>query len=137
MAPDGRVSTPLRLREWLDVLKRTGKQFLANDCVGLAQEVAFSSLLAFFPAVILLIGLLGLIGPGAYDSLHNLLGTVAPGAVLNAIDLAKQSSTGSGAGSAVAFAVGTVGALWAASGATGAVIKAVNRANGLPETRPF
>jgi membrane protein len=104
--------------------------------MGLAQEVAFSSLLAFFPAVILLIGLLGLIGPGAYASLEHLLGTVAPNAVLNAIDVAKQSAAGRG-GSAVAFAVGTIGALWAASGATGAVIKAVNRANELPETRPF
>jgi membrane protein len=138
VAEERRVSSPVRLprREWLDVLKRTGKRFIADDCMGLAQEVAFSSLLAFFPAVILIIGLLGVIGPGAYDSLHHLLGTVAPGAVLNAIDVAKQSAQNRG-GSAVALAVGTIGALWAASGATGSVIKAVNRANELPEERPF
>jgi membrane protein len=138
-ATERRVSSPAGLRagEWLDVVKRTGKQFRADDCMGLAQQVAFNSLLAFFPAVILLIGLLGLIGPDAYDSLRHLLGAVAPQAVLNAIELAKNSSAGGGAGSAVAFAAGTAGALWAASGATGAVIKAVNRANGLPETRPF
>jgi membrane protein len=138
-ATERRPSSPLGLRagEWLDVLKRTGKGFRNDDCMGLAQEIAYSSLLAFFPAVILLIGLLGLIGPGAYDSLTHLLGTVAPEAVLNAIDIAKQSSTGRGAGNAVAFAAGTAGALWAASGATGSVIKAVNRANDLPETRPF
>ena len=132
------MKSPLRLRarEWLDVLKRTGKEFLADDCLGLAQEIAFSSLLAFFPAVILVIGLLGLI-PGAYDSLIDLLGTVAPHAVLNAIDVARQSSAGAGAGSAIAVTVGIVGALWAASGATGSVIKAVNRAYDLQETRPF
>jgi membrane protein len=56
--------------------------------------------------------------------------------VLDAIDVARKSSAGKG-GSAAAFAVGTSGARWAASGATGAVIKAVNRANGLKETRPF
>jgi membrane protein len=137
-ATDRKVSSPLRLRpgEWLDVLKRTGKGFLADDCMGLAQEIAFSSLLAFFPAVILVIGLLGLI-PGAYDSLIDLLGTVAPRAVLDAIDVARKSSSGAGAGSAIAVAVGTAGALWAASGATGSVIKAVNRAYDLRETRPF
>ena len=136
--PERKVSSPLRLRarEWLDVLKQTGKEFLEDDCMGLAQEVAYSSLLAFFPAVILVVGLLGLIGTGAYDSLHHLLGTVAPRAVLDAIDVAKKSSSGK-SGSAVAFAIGTIGALWAASGATGSVIKAVNRANGLEETRPF
>jgi membrane protein len=126
----------LRPREWLDVLKSTARQFLADDCLGLAQEVAYSSLLAFFPGVILVVGLLGLIGPGAYDALHNLVGTVAPKAVLDAIELAKDSSSGKG-GSAVAFAVGTAGALWAASGASGSIVKAVNRANDLPETRPF
>ena len=61
-ATEHSVKSPLRLRagEWLDVLKRTGKEFLADDCMGLAQQIAFSSLLAFFPAVILVIGLLGL-----------------------------------------------------------------------------
>jgi membrane protein len=133
-----RVSSPTRLhaREWLDVLKRTGKRFLADDCMGLAQEIAFSSLLAFFPAVILTIGLLGLIGPGAYEALRDLLGTVAPGAVMDAIDVAQASASDRG-GSAIALTVGTVGALWAASGATASAIKAVNRANELPETRPF
>ena len=54
-------SGPHRLaaREWVDVLKRTFKQFLGDDCMGLSQQVAFSSLLAFFPSVILLVGLLG------------------------------------------------------------------------------
>jgi membrane protein len=126
----------MRAGEWLDVLKRTGKAFLADDCLGLAQQIAFSSLLAFFPAVILVIGLLGLI-PGAYDALVNLLDTVAPQAVLNAIDVARQSSVGAGAGSALAVAAGTAGALWAASSATGSVIKAVNRAHELAETRAF
>jgi membrane protein len=102
----------------------------------LAQQIAFSSLLAFFPAVILVVGLLGLI-PGAYGALIDLLDTVAPKAVLNAIDVARQSSAGAGAGSAIAVAAGTAGALWTASGATNSVIKAVNRAEELVETRPF
>jgi membrane protein len=127
---------PVRARVWLDVLERTGKAFLKDDCMGLAQQIAFSSLLAFFPAVILVIGLLGLI-PGAYGALVDLLDTVAPKAVLDAIDVARQSSAGAGAGSAIAVAAGTAGALWAASGATDSVIKAVNRAEELVETRPF
>ncbi len=87
--------------------------------------------------MILVVGLLGVIGPGAYTSLEHLLGTVAPKAVLDSLQLAKDSSTGNRAGSAVALAIGTAGALWAASGATGSLIKAVNRASELPETRPF
>ena len=85
-------SGPHRLtaREWLAALKRTAKQFLADDCMGLSQQIAFSALLAFFPGVILLVGLLGLIG--AYDDLKTFLGTVAPGAVIDAIELAEETA---------------------------------------------
>jgi membrane protein len=133
----GRVPPgPYRLgvRAWLDVLKRTFREFLADDCMGLAQQVAFSSLLAFFPAVILLVGLLGLID--AYEDLKEFLGVVAPGAVIEAIDVAQKSAADEGA-SAAAFVIGLFGAVWAASGAMNAVIKAVNRAYEVPETRPF
>jgi membrane protein len=122
-------------REWVDVFKRTFKDFLADDCLGLAQQVAFSSLLAFFPAMILLVGLLGLIG--AYDDLKEFLGTIAPGAVIQAIEIAEKSAAGRDATASVAFVIGLFGALWAASGATSSIIKAVNRAYERPETRPF
>jgi membrane protein len=125
----------LSLREWLDVFKRTFKQFLADDCLGLSQQVAFSSLLAFFPAMILLVGLLGLIG--AFDDLKDFLGTIAPGAVIQAIEIAEKSAAGQDASASVAFVVGLFVAVWAASGATSSIIKAVNRAYDLPETRPF
>jgi membrane protein len=124
----------LSVREWLNVFKRTFKQFLADDCMGLSQQVAFSSLLAFFPAMILLVGFLGLID--AYDELKEFLGTVAPGAVIEAIDLAQKSASDQGASTA-AFVLGLFGAVWAASGAMNAIIKAVNRAYERPETRPF
>lgn len=128
-------ASPWRLRpgEWLDVLKRSGKSFLDDDAMGLSSEVAYSSLLAFFPAMVFLVGLLDLVG--AYEALSDFLAPIAPGAVLDTIDqLQSDTSTAS---SVVAFLVGAAGAVWAASGAMGAVIKAVNRAYERTETRPF
>jgi membrane protein len=130
-APSG----PERLSaaEWTAVLKRAVKEFLADDCMGLAQQVAYSSLLAFFPAVVFLIGLLDLVG--AYDALQDFLNPVAPQAVTDLIEqLQKDSKNG---GSVVAVVVGAFGAVWAASGAMGAIVKAVNRAYDRVETRPF
>jgi membrane protein len=131
-------ATPLKFswREWLAVFKRAGKQFLADDCMGLAQQVAFSSLLAFLPTVILLIGLLGLFGTGAFDSLETFVKPVAPHGVLDMIDLAKKDAAQNKSGSAIAFVVGVFAAIWAATGAMGAVLKAVNRAYDRLETRP-
>jgi membrane protein len=116
---------------------RAGKQFVADDCMGLAQQVAFSSLLAFLPTVVLLIGLLGLFGTGVFNEVERFVGSVAPTGVTDVIDLAKKDAADNKEGSAIAFAVGTIVAIWAASGAMGAVIKAVNRAYNRIETRPF
>lgn len=127
----------LSLGEWIQVLKRTGKEFMADDCVGLSQQIAFSSILAFFPALIFLIGLLGLFGEDTYNELGELLSRVAPSQVNDAIDIAKESSANNKGASALAFVIGGFVALWAASGAMGAVIKAVNRAYDRIETRPF
>jgi membrane protein len=127
--------SPWRLsaREWAAVFKRSFRAFLDDDAVGLSAQVAFSSLLAFFPAVVFLVGLLDLIG--AYEALEDFLAPVAPGDVLDTIErLQADTSTGT---SVVAFVVGAAGAVWAASGAMNAVIKAVNRAYDRVETRPI
>jgi membrane protein len=119
------------------VFKRTGKQFMADDCMGLGQQVAFSSLFAFLPTVILAIGLLGLFGDSAFNSLEQFVGSVAPHGVLDMIDLAKQDAAQNKGGSAIAFVAGLFLALWASTGAMSALIKAVNRAYDRLETRPF
>jgi membrane protein len=135
-APTGRPpSGPERFgrRQWIAVLRRTLKEFMADDCMGLAQQVAYSSLLAFFPAVAALLGLLGMFH--LFDQVQSFLATVAPHGVIHFIEGLQRDTHG--AQGIVPFVVGLVGATWAASGATGAVIKAVNRAYNRLETRPF
>jgi membrane protein len=123
----------LTIREWLDVFKRSGKEFLADDCMGLSQQVAYSSLLAFFPATIFLVAFLDLVG--AFDSLQEFLNPVAPQSVTELIQQLQRDS--GGGGSAALVVLGIFGAVWAGSGAMGSIVKAVNRAYERLETRPF
>ena len=125
--------TRLARGEWVAVFKRTASQFMADDCMGLAQQIAYSSLLAFFPAVVALVGFLDLIN--AYDALQSFLNPVAPKAVTDLIQSFQQDSGGSG--SVVALVIGFFAAVWIASGAMGSVVKSVNRAYDRLETRPF
>jgi membrane protein len=125
--------TRLSRGEWIAVFKRTASQFMADDCMGLAQQIAYSSLLAFFPAVVALVGFLDLIN--AYDALQSFLNPVAPKAVTDLIQSFQQDSGGSG--SVVALVIGFFAAVWVASGAMGSVVKSVNRAYDRLETRPF
>jgi uncharacterized BrkB/YihY/UPF0761 family membrane protein len=106
---------------------------MRDDCMGLSQQIAYSSLLAFFPAVAFLIGALSLFH--LFDDVKQLLDSIAPSGVITFIDNLQQDSK-NGA-SAAAFVLGFFGAVWAASGAMGTIMKAVNRAYDLQETRPF
>ena len=101
--------------------------------MGLSQQIAYSSLLAFFPAMAFLVGALGLFD--LFDDVKELLDPIAPNGVIEFISsLQEDSDAGT---SAAAFTIGLFGAVWAASGAMGSVIKAVNKAYDRQETRPF
>lgn len=132
----GTSSSRLSLRGWVDIFKKAGKSFIADDCIGLSQQVAFSALLAFLPTVILVIGVLGLFGPGPFNSLEHFIGSVAPKSVVDIIDLAKEDAAHNKSGSALALTLAVVLAFWAATGAMSSVVKAVNRAYEYVETRP-
>jgi membrane protein len=101
--------------------------------MGLAQQIAYSSLLAFFPAMAFLLGALGVFH--LFDDVKQLLDPIAPNGVIKFITALQRDSRGGT--SVAAFLIGLVGAVWAASGAMTSVIKAVNKAYERPETRPF
>jgi membrane protein len=119
--------------EWFAALKRSFSQFMKDDCMGLSQQVAYSSLLAFFPAMAFIVGALGIFD--LYDNVKELLDPIAPAGVMKFISTLQTDSTNGR--SAAAFIIGFFGAVWAASGAMGSIIKALNRAGERPETRPF
>jgi membrane protein len=127
--------SPERLsrEEWVRALKGSFASFMRDDCMGLAQQIAYSSLLAFFPAVAFLVGALGLFD--LFDDVKRLLDPIAPNGVIKFVSSLQKDS--GGGTSAAAFAIGFFGAVWAASGAMGSIMKAVNRAYELRETRAF
>jgi membrane protein len=128
-------SSPEKLSppEWLAAFKRSFAAFMRDDCMGLSQQIAYSSLLAFFPATAFLVGALGLFH--LFDDVKTLLDPIAPNGVIRFITTLQRDTHGGT--SAAAFLIGFFGAVWAASGATTSVIKAVNRAYDRQETRPF
>jgi membrane protein len=123
----------LSLREWRDAFEQAGRGFVADGCMNLAQQVSYSSILAFFPAIAFLLGLLGVLN--LYDQLQSFLAEVAPHGVISFVQGLQHDSTGSAG--VTALVLGGAGAIWAASGAMGSVIQAVNTAYETGETRPF
>jgi membrane protein len=119
--------------EWLAAIKGSFGAFMGDDAMGLAQQIAYSSLLAFFPAMAFVVGALGLFH--LFDDVKRFLDPIAPNGVIDFIGSLQSDSSGSV--SVFAFTIGLILAVWAASGAMTSVIKAVNRAYDRQETRPF
>jgi membrane protein len=119
--------------EWKQVVVRAGKAFVADKCMAMSQQIAYSALLAFFPAVAFVLGLLGILG--LYDEVQTFIASVAPHGVVHFIEGLQRDSNGSAA--SLAFVVGLIGATWAASGAMSTLVGAVNVAYDCVETRPL
>jgi membrane protein len=134
-APD--TPAELEKRSWVEVAKRTVKEFQQDNLTDWAAALTYYAVLAIFPALIVLVSLIGLIGESATKPLIDNLGQVAPGpaqqiftdAILNI-----QNSQGTAGAAAI---VGLATALWAASGYVGAFMRASNTIYEVEEGRPI
>ena len=127
----------LEKRSWIDVAKRTVKEFREDNLTDWAAALTYYGVLAIFPALIVIVSLLGLLGKSATQPLIDNLGQVAPGPAqeifTNAITNLQNASTAAG----FAFVLGLAGALWSASGYTAAFMRASNAIYEVEEGRPI
>ena len=115
-------------------------QVKADDITGMAAELAFRSLLALFPFLVFLasVGSMVASAAGVDDPTSEVLDLVsdrlpddAASVVSNqAGDVVESSNLG-------LLSIGMLGAIWAASGGVNALLKALNRAYNVEETRPI
>jgi membrane protein len=122
---------------WFDVLRRTFAEFSADNMTDWAAALTYYGILAIFPALIVLVSILGLIGTSATKPLLDNLGTFAPGPAHQVLANALHGLTQSKSGAGIVFVVGLAGALWAASGYIGAFIRASNQIWDVEEGRPI
>jgi membrane protein len=121
---------------WPAVLKRTVKGFSNDNLTDWAAALTYYGVLAIFPALIVLVSALGLVGTSATQPLIDNLGKVAPGPAKEIFTSAIKNLQGSGGAAGVAFVIGLLGALWSASGYVAAFMRASNAIYDMPEGRP-
>ncbi len=129
--------TDLTKRSWFYVLRKTWREFSADECTDLAAAQTYYAVLAMFPAAIALLSLVGLVSDGqkTVDTLLGILRDVGAGSVATTLQpTLEELSKGTGAG--LAFVLGLAGALWSASGYVGAFGRALNRMYQVGEGRP-
>ena len=129
--------TDLSSRSWLGVLKRTGTEFREDNLTDWAAALTYYGVLAIFPALIVLVSGLGLIGESATQPLIDNLGKVAPGPAKDIFTSAIENIEGSQGAAGVFFIAGLLAALWSASGYIAAFMRASNAIYDIEEGRPI
>ncbi|MFI7357834.1 YihY/virulence factor BrkB family protein [Streptomyces avidinii] len=132
-APDR--PTDLPKRSWRAVLRGTVAEFRNDELADRAAALTYYGVLALFPALLVLVSLLGIAGESTTQRVLDNLRRLAPGSVRDVIsDAVVQLQGRSGIGSLVAV-VGLLVALWSASGYVAAFIRASNAVYDVPEGR--
>jgi membrane protein len=122
---------------WGAVLKRTFKGFSNDNLTDWAAALTYYGVLAIFPALIVLVSVLGLVGESATQPLIDNLGKVAPGPAKEIFTSAIKNLQGSQGAAGIMFVVGLALALWSASGYVAAFMRASNAIYDMPEGRPI
>ncbi|MEU7342034.1 YihY/virulence factor BrkB family protein [Streptomyces sp. NPDC007074] len=133
-APDSPANLPRRA--WGAALKGAVREFKDDELVDRAAALTYYGVLALFPALLVLVSLLGIIGRSATDKVLDNLRQLTPGSAHSLITRAvEQLRDNAGTGSVLAI-VGILLAVWSASGYVAAFIRAANAVYDIPEGRP-
>ncbi|MFJ5228507.1 YihY/virulence factor BrkB family protein [Kitasatospora sp. NPDC088391] len=127
---------PRRRHRWWAVLRRCAVQVLNDELPDRAATLTYYGVLAVFPALLLLVALLGVFGSGLTDSVLENLQLLAPGPAREVLRASVQQLRAGGGSGGWLAAAGLLGALWSASGYIGAFIRASNAVHGVREGRP-
>lgn len=133
--PDG--PTDLRGPTWKYTLKRAASEFTRNQLQDRAAALTYYSVLSMFPALIVLVSLLGLIGQGqaTTDAILGFLNQYLPEAAAAQLrDPISSITENQRAGLGVVLGILT--ALWTASNYVNAFSRAMNSVYEMPEGRP-
>ena len=132
-----RKPTDLDRRSWWDVLRRTVGRFRTLNLTDSAAALTYYGVLSIFPALIVLVSIVGLAGDSATQSLLDNVNALGPGPAQDIVTGAIKQISGSQGTAGVAFVLGLAAALWSASGFIGAFTRAANVVYEVGEGRPF
>lgn len=129
--------TALSGGSWWAALKRTVREFREDNVTDWAAALTYYGVLSIFPALLLLVSGLGLIGQSATKPLLDNVDALAPGAIRDIVTQAIENLQRSQGSAGILFIVGLVVALWSASNYVAAFVRASNAIWDVEEGRPI
>jgi membrane protein len=122
---------------WLAVLKRSVREFKHDDITDRAAALTYFGVLALFPAVLVLVSILGLLGKSTTQKVLSNVAQIAPGGVHSFLNGVVTQVQGKAGVAGIAGIIGLLVALWSASGYVAAFMRASNAIYDVDEGRPI
>ena len=131
--------TDLPKRSWKDTLKRTATEFKEDNLTDWAAALTYYAVLSLFPALIALVSIVGLLVPPETITrvLTDTISAIGPASAVQTFEGPINSITANRGSAGLGLIIGLAGALWTASGYTGAFMRASNSIYEIEEGRPF
>jgi membrane protein len=121
---------------WGDLLRRTYAEVIADNCLGLAAQLAYYFFLALFPALLFLLAIISFVPiQNLMDTITTTLARVAPSDVLSLIrdQILKIAQDKDGG----LLTLGMLGTIWSTSSGMTAIIDTLNQAYDIQEGRTW
>ena len=121
---------------WLELGRRTWREALDDDVLGLAAQLSYHLFLALFPALVFLLALASFFPlSNITDDVGRALGPFVSPQILALIQEQMRRLADNEDGGLLTF--GVAGALWSSSAALVSIVGALNRAYDIDEGRPW
>lgn len=121
---------------WGELLKRTGREVIDDDCLSLAAQLAYYFFLALFPTVLFLLAVASFFPLyNLTDEIGRMLGPFVSPEVLRLIEEQMRRLAESESGGILTF--GLVGAIWSSSAALVSIVGTLNKAYDVEDGRPW
>ena len=129
--------TDLSKPSLLAVVKRAAKQFKHDNLTDLAAALTYYAVLSIVPGLIVLISLLGVLGPDTTAQVTDQVEQVAPGSAAEFVRTLIEQAQANQTGASISAIGGLAIALWSASGYVAAFMRASNVIYAVGEGRPI
>lgn len=121
---------------WSELARRTWREVIDDDVLGLSAQLSYYFFLALFPAILFLLALASFFPlANITDDVGRSLGPFVSPQVLDLIQEQMRRLANNESGGLLTF--GVAGALWSSSAALVSIVGALNRAYDIEEGRPW
>ena len=135
-APD--TPTDIRPGGWLNTAKRAFAEFRDDDMMTWAAALTYYAVLSIFPALIVMVALIGIVGeyPKTSNAILDIVASIGPKSAVDTLRGTIEGVVRNNGGAGALLGISLLGAIWSASGYIGGFFKAANAIYEIEEGRP-